>query len=49
MGKRHVCGPNEYVLWTDRSNNRSLDESKLTLAFWRRLPQELHRAGRKHR
>jgi hypothetical protein len=45
-GRRHICGPNTCgcpvhaggTQWTDRSNNRSLDESWLTLAFWRRLP-----------
>jgi hypothetical protein len=42
-GHRHVCAHHvcgypkaEATQWTDRSNNRSLDESKLTLAFWDR-------------
>ncbi len=45
-GYRHVCGPKtcgcrveaDGTQWTDRSNGRSLDESKLTPAFWRQLP-----------
>lgn len=45
MGERHICGPDscgcqvraDGTQWTDRANNRSLDESKLTHAFWRPL------------
>jgi hypothetical protein len=44
-GYRHICGPKacgcrveaDGTQWTDRSNGRSLDESKLKPAFWRWL------------
>jgi hypothetical protein len=44
-GPRHICGPKscgcaveaDGTQWTDRANDRSLDESKLKLSFWRRL------------
>lgn len=44
-GPRHICGPKtcgcsveaDGTQWTDRSNHKSLDESWLRLAFWRRL------------
>lgn len=42
-GSRHVCSPSgcgypkaEATQWTSTSNNRSLDESKVTVAFWER-------------
>jgi hypothetical protein len=43
-GPRHICGRKscgcsveaDGTQWTDRSNNRSLDESKLKPSFWRR-------------
>lgn len=47
-GSKHICGPHTCGLavqaagtqWTDRANNESLDESKLSRAFWRKLPHE---------
>ena len=44
-GPRHICGPKtcgcpvgaDGTQWTDRSNDRSLDESWLHRSFWRRL------------